>query len=571
MSAESLQSPEILIVGAGPVGLTLACELLRHGTACRIIDMGEGPSVWSKAAAVQTRTMEVFDDMGIAAAMTARGRPVYGVSIFSGEKRVGRLHIDLHDTPYPYILGISQRDTEILLGEHLARLGGRVERGVKLAGFTQDEGGVTADLELADGTKSQARAGWLIGCDGAHSAVRKALGFSFEGSTFEQSLIQADIKATIPAPHDDHEAVLFLSPAGAVGFLPVFAEGRYRLIVMAPPEDRSEPTLENFRSIIAERCPPGTELSDPAWMIGFRFHSRIAQSYRSGRVLLAGDAAHIHSPAGAQGMNLGIQDAYNLAWKLSLVVRGAGRPGLLDSYEAERHPVAATVVRTTDLGTRGMFRMLSLRAPIAQELRDQAIGFLMSTQMFQERAFRSISGMKVDYRGSPIVGEHRVSLWRANLRKDTSTETPAVTDWLDFGDGPGPGHRVGDIDLAWPVEEKQTVFDLLRGTRHTLLLFDGAAPTEEGYARFARIGERVRDRYGAHIATYVVTPSVKKPDALAWDGPLVLDEGNILHRHFGAGSECLYLIRPDGYVGYRSLPADEAKLFEYLGSIFTES
>jgi 2-polyprenyl-6-methoxyphenol hydroxylase-like FAD-dependent oxidoreductase len=568
MSAESSKSPEILIVGAGPVGLTLACELLRHGVACRIIDMGEGPSVWSKAAAVQTRTLEIFDDMGLIAEVLARGKPVYGVSIYSGDKRVGRLHIELHDTPYPYMLGISQRDTELLLGEHLVRLGGRIERGVKLQGFTQNEDGVTADLEGPDGKKEQARAAWLIGCDGAHSSVRKALGLSFEGSTFEQSLIQADIKASIPVAHDEHEAVLFLSPSGAAGFLPVFAEGRYRLIVMAPPEDRSEPTLENFRSLVAERCPPGTELTDPGWMIGFRFHSRIAPSYRTDRVFLAGDAAHIHSPAGAQGMNLGIQDAYNLAWKLALVARGAGRPALLDSYHPERHPVAATIVKTTDLGTRGLIRMISLRAPVAQELRDQAIGFLMSTQMFQERAFRAVSGMKVDYRGSPIVGEHRTSLWRTNLRKNTSTETPAVADWLDFGDGPGAGVRVGDIDLAWPLKGKQTVFDLLRGTKHTLLLFDGAAPTEEGYARFAKIGDRVRDRYGAHVVTYVVAPSAEKPAALAWDGPLVLDEGSVLHRHFGAGSECLYLIRPDGYVGFRSLPADEAKLFEYLESIF---
>jgi 2-polyprenyl-6-methoxyphenol hydroxylase-like FAD-dependent oxidoreductase len=568
MSAEPSKSPEVLIIGAGPVGLTLACELLRHGATCRIIDAGEGPSIWSKAAAVQTRTLEVFDDMGIAAEAVARGRPVYGVSIYSGEKRVGRLHWELQDTPYPYMLGISQRDTELLLGEHLVRLGGRIERGVKLEGFTQGEDGVTADLSHADGTQEKARAAWLVGCDGAHSTVRKTLGLSFEGSTFEQALIQADIKAKIPVAHDEHEAVLFLSPAGAAGFLPVFSEGRYRLIVMAPPEDRSEPTLENFQSLVAERCPPGTEISDPAWMIGFRFHSRIASSYRTGRVFLAGDAAHIHSPAGAQGMNLGIQDAYNLAWKLALVVRGAGRPVLLDSYQGERHPVAATIVKTTDLGTRGMVRMLSLRAPVAQDLRDQAIGFLMSTQLFQERAFRAIAGMQIDYRGSPIVGEHRLSLWRANLRKDTSSEAPAIADWLDFGDGPPPGLRVGDVDLAWPLEGKQTVFDLLRGTRHTLFLFDGAAPTEEGYARLARIGGRVRSRYGDHVATYVITPSAKKPDALDWEGPLVLDEGSVLHRHFGAGSECLYLIRPDGYVGYRSQPADEAKLFEYLESIF---
>jgi hypothetical protein len=294
-------------------------------------------------------------------------------------------------------------------------------------------------------------------------------------------------------------------------------------------------------------------------------------------VFLAGDAAHIHSPAGAQGMNLGIQDAYNLAWKLALVARGAAQSALLDSYNQERHPIADIVVRTTDTGTRGMLRMLALRAPLAQELRNQAIAFLFSLSMFQERAFRSLGGLTVDYRKSPVVGEHRSSIWRSNVLIDRSVESPGLRDWLDFQSAPGPGARAGDVDLARPLpdedggggEVKQTFFDLTRGTRHTLLLFDGAAATEEGYKTLTRIGKRVRERYGSWITTYVVTPSAEAPPGLLWDGPLLLDEGGPLHQHFGASSECLYLIRPDGYVGFRSQPADEAKLFEYLEAIFT--
>lgn len=564
-------STYVLIVGAGPVGLMMGCELLRHGVGCRVIDMNDGPSLWSKAAALQARTLEIFESIGLLERILPKGRPFYGMNVYDGTLRVAHLDIDISGTDYGYMLGISQHDTELALAEHFERLGGKIERNVKLERFVQDDDGVDAELLHRDGTQEAIRVPWLIGCDGSHSTVRKQVGLPFEGSSFEEKLIQADIKVKFPFHVPDDEAIVFVSPHGVGGFLPVLQENRYRLILMAPPEEALHPgpTLAHFQEIVNQRCPEGIVLSEPAWMIGFRIHSRVVPSYRTGRVFLAGDAAHIHSPAGAQGLNLGISDAFNLAWKLALVIRGAAYPSLLDSYHAERHPVANTIVRSTDLATRGMLHVLSLRSPLAQSIRNELVAFLVSQPVFHEKALKAIGGLTADYHQSPIVGEHQVALWRAGLMKDNSTERPALSDWIDFGQGPKPGARVAPVVLPEPFEGKKTLFELMRGTQHTLMLFDGTAQTQAGYRAFERIYKKVNERFGSYVRTYVITPCRVRPAALsAFEGPVLLDTDAMLHRRFGAGSESLYLLRPDGYVGYRSQPADESKLFEYLELIF---
>lgn len=567
----TVSSMDVLIIGAGPVGLTMGCELLRHGVSCRLIDMNEGPSLWSKAAALQARTLEIFEAMGVLDQILPKGRPFYGMNVYDGTARVAHLDIDIAGTNYGYILGISQHDTELALSSHFERLGGHIERNVKLESFSQDDDGIDVELLKRDGTRESLRVPWLIGCDGSHSTVRKTLGLPFEGTSFEEKLIQADVRVKFPFPVPDDEAMVFVSQHGVAGFLPVLQEGRYRLILMDPPEEALHPgpTLLHFQSIVSQRCPEGVSVSEPAWMIGFGVHSRIVPNYRSGRVFLAGDAAHIHSPAGAQGLNLGVSDAFNLAWKLALVIRGAAYPSLLDSYHAERHPVANTIVRSTDLATRGMLHILSLRSPLAQSLRNELVAFLVSQPVFHEKALKAMGGLTVDYHQSPIVGEHQVALWRAGILKDNSTEKPALSDWIDFSQGPRPGARISPATLSQPFEGKKSLFELLRGREHTLLLFDGTAPTQAGYRAFERIYKRVGERFSAYVRTYVITPAKTRPSALSgFEGPVLLDSDSTLHRRFGAGSECLYLVRPDGYVGFRSQPADESKLFEYLELIF---
>lgn len=572
----------VLVVGAGPVGLTMACELRRHGIDCRIIDKLPGPQVWSKAAAVSARTMEVFYDMGLLDPIKATGRPMYGVNVNSGKKRIAHIDIDIPGTPYPYIFGISQRDTELLLANHLRALGGEPERPVELIEFAtvtiaKDDGGdggggrevVRAILRDDAGREEIVLADWLIGCDGARSTVRGILDVPFTGTTFEQNLMQADVRVELPFPVDDHEAQMFLSKAGPVGMLPLLADGRYRVIAIGvgAAGDESNPSLETFQGIVGERLPAGVRLSDPSWVVSFRFHGRIVDQYRHGRVFLAGDAGHIHSPVGGQGMNMGIQDAYNLAWKLALVIRGRGQPKLLDSYHLERWPVGKRTVALTDRATKSAMRIMTLRSPIAQALRNQAVGLLFSTGVLQNRIFRGLGGMTIDYSASPICGEQHTLLWKAHIEPGRKTEDAHLSDWYRFAKGPGPGERVPDVDLPDTFAGARTLFELIAGTHHTLLLFDGAADTEEGYVNLSEIAESVLARYGDCVQVHVVVPHPEAPPSLRWRDSIVYDADTSIHEHFGCGSEALYVLRPDNYVGFRCQPANREALLDYLATI----
>ena len=558
---------DVLVVGGGPVGLALACELYRHGVSCRIVDKNDAPQVWSKAAAMTPRTLEVLDDMGIGDAAQARGRPVHGMNLFRGKERLAHLDFSADGTPHPFLLGISQRDTELLLAEHLSTLGGHLERPVTLTHFEEREDHVTATLVHPGGSQENVSARFLVGCDGARSSVREILGLPFEGSTFEQNVIQGDIRLDLPLALDANEGALFLSAEGIMAALPLLAQGRYRVILPNMPDPGAEATFELFESIARTRSPEGTRLYDAAWIVKFQFHGRVVPRYRVGRVLLAGDAAHIHSPVGGQGMNMGIQDAYNLGWKLALVARGKARPSLLDSYEPERRPVAQATVEVTDLATKTMMRVMALRSPIVEAVRNHAASFLASTGLFQERAFRTLGQLGVTYASSPIVGQHQVSIWTAEVGGGRTSEQPHLSHWVGFTRAFGPGERVPDVDLSRDVGGAKTLFDLLRGTEHTLFLFDGT-PTKAGYENLATIADRVSSRCLDTVRVHVVVPAAERPSELSWTGSVVLDEDSTLHRHFGCGSEGLYLVRPDGYVAFRSQPAVLEKILGYLDTIF---
>lgn len=561
----AISETSVLVVGGGPVGLVMAAELLRHGVDCRVIDKLAEPPVWSKAAAVHARTLEVFEDMGLVDQVLARGRKMVGLNMYAGARRLAHVTIDIPGTAYPYMLGIEQSETERLLRGHLQRLGGALERSVELVDFEARDDGVLATLRGTDGGLERVRADWLVGCDGARSTVRDRLGLAFEGSTFEQRLLQADVRLTLPFEVAPDEAVMFVSPAGAMGALPLLSEGRYRVIALSPPEEHSAESFESMQAIARLRAPEGVELSDPAWIAGFRFHGRLVAHYRRGRIFLAGDAAHIHSPAGAQGMNMGIQDAYNLAWKLALVHRGRARAELLDSYEPERRPVAEATVKVTDRGTKAAIRMLSLQSRLAQGLRNQIVSLVVNSGIIPNRAFKALGGLEVAYRDSPAVSELKSSIWSAKVTAGHDDEQPNVGDWFAFNRAPSPGERVRDLELA---AAPSTLYALLRGTRHHLLLFDGEAATRAGYENLGLIAEVVGARFGESIEVHVVVPADTAPAALRPGASIVLDGDRRLHGHFGASSECLYLVRPDGYVGYRSQPASFEHLMEYLDRWF---
>ena len=557
----------VLIVGAGPTGLTLAIELQRRGVAYRIVERDLERHTQSRATDVQARTLEVFDDLGVVDEALATGQRRKSATIRPDGRLLVRLDFAEADTPYPCALGLSQHQTQAILERRLEALGGRVERGVRLACFEQDEDGVAATLLYPDGRWDEPRFDWLVGCDGARSSVRKALGIGFEGSTFAESFFLVDVDLATPWPNDELHLVATTQGMAVIGPL---APGRVRVMGDLDPSFAGEvDELDDAACVelVRGRMGPEVEVAALGWRAIFRVNTRMAERYRKGRALLAGDAAHIHSPITGHGMNTGIQDAYNLGWKLALVASGRADAGLLDSYAAERMPIARTLLGKTDIQTR---LMLS-RNRVAHGAMAALGQLAFRLDAAQQRILASAVELDVRYPDSPIVAEQRGSLLRTPILPDRESETASVLDHLSFSSGPGPGERAPDLELARPAGEHRRVFDLIRGVEHTLLLFDGMAVTADGYANLASIARAVEARWHGLIRVHVIVHGDARPAELGWgdehDGGLVFDADEALHRRYGATAECLYLIRPDGYVGFRAQPASLAGIEDYLDAL----
>lgn len=564
----------VLIVGAGPIGLLLAGELARHGVPCRLIDEARSRRSAPRAINLHARTLEILDALGLTGDLLALGRPVHGVTISSAPApstqpaatRLAHLSLDALDSPYPFILSLPQTDTERVLEGLAERCGVRVERSVRFTGLSQDAAGVTAQLEhLEPGQVEFARCTWLVGCDGEQSTVRQSLHLPFTGAHYPEVFALADVRLAWERPDDQAQVVV--SPQGMLMLMPLPGAGRWRIVADLSPlpggQPHPEPTLARFQTLVEQRGAGDARLLEATWMSHFRIHRRIVPHYRVGRVFLAGDAAHVHSPVGAQGMNIGLQDAYNLAWKLALVIHGTGRPEVLNSYDADRRPIAEQVLRNTDLGTR----LVTLRNPVGREIRDRLAHLLLRLNLVQQRIARTFSEIAVTYRPSPLVAEDWLSPLGLLAGTKPGTEPPSLGGWLAFWRGPVPGERAPDVEFGLPGQRRR-LFDVLRGTRHVLLLFDGTASTREGYANLGQIAHEVEAGHGAEVAVHLVIPHAEVPDGLAWKGSVLLDPDRTLHARWGASAECLYLVRPDGYVAYRAQPADRALLAAYLDRIF---
>ncbi len=560
MPVAATNEVEALVVGAGPVGLSMASELTRHGVPCRIVDENAGPTDQSRALGVQSRTLEVFEDMGVVGEALARGKTLHGLNAYEGGKRIVHVGFDFEglETPYPFLLILPQGQTERILVDHLAAQGTPVERRTRLVGFVQDGTGVTATLAGEDGAERTVRSRWLIGCDGARSTVRHALNLPFEGAEYEETFLLADARVDWDTPDDEIHFVF--TTEGPVGAFPMPEAGSWRLIDATGALQTDDPAqvTARFQAVLRRNGHPAVVVRDPAWVSSFRIHRRVAGTFREGRCFLAGDAAHIHSPAGGQGMNTGIQDAYNLAWKLGLVAAGAAGDGLLDSYTAERRPVAADVLRGTDWLTRAV----TLRSHVGEAVRNHLASVLSEFEFVQRRVTQGLSELRVGHRGSPIVAEDRGSLVRSLW---PAGHGPGLGAYLDFGAAPHPGDRVPDVPLHPPSGGGPgRLFEVLYGTRHKLLVFEGASRPEDFRGRIEAVASLVRDRFADLIDPFFVIHSDAPTEALPAGFTPLSDSPGLLHRRFGAGSDCLYLIRPDGYVGYRAQPADPDKLAAYL-------
>ena len=535
-------SVDVLIVGAGPTGLTLAIQLARFGVSYRIIDQSPAPSDKSKALAIQSRTVELFATMGIADAAIREGLQAHAFALHTDKTLLGQVRFtDEVDTPYPYILLLPQDDTERLLLGRLTSLGGNVERTVRLTAFTQDASGVRATLRDAGGGEETISCRWLVGCDGAHSTVRHGLQLQFEGSAYQNTYWLTDLHVHWSLAHDEVHG--FLGEHSSLFAFPIPEANRYRLIAQQDGATGGDPTLADLQELMDALGPAGTVLSDPVWLTTFHLHHRKVDRYGVGNAFVAGDAAHIHSPAGGQGMNTGIQDVDNLAWKLALVAHGKAGTALLESYDAERNPVAARVLRQTDL----MFRAITSQAPTLRALRNRLVPRLMSRRAFARMMQRSIGELNIRYRASPIVAEEGQR------------------------GGPHAGTRAPDGPLVTPTDEQTSVWSLCRHERvpqHTLLLLSGPHPSAEDRAAFTAIRQTVQEHYRDVVATRLIAAEGAMEHDPAWEAIRYDDPDRATHRRYATKGAALFVIRPDGYIGFRSRPANPDATRAYLARIF---
>jgi 2-polyprenyl-6-methoxyphenol hydroxylase-like FAD-dependent oxidoreductase len=392
----------VLVVGAGPVGLTMACELARYGTPVRVIDSNAGRTDKSKALVVWSRTLELLEQAGAVTPFVASGRQLVAANMYSGSRRIAHIDLTAIRSKYAFGLMLPQSKTEELLEAHLAGFGLKVERETELLDFRELPDGVEATLRDAQGRTETVRTPWLVGCDGAHSRVRHGLSLAFEGSTLQTDWVLADVHVrNWPVP--ETELGVYWHAEGVLAVFPI-GPGRFRVIADIGPASGpkpADPDLAQIQAIVDQRGPGGAALLEPIWLAGFRINERKVTAYRKGRSFLVGDAAHVHSPAGGQGMNTGMQDAFNLAWKLALVCRGGVRPKvLLDSYSNERSAVGRKVL---DDATR-LTSLALMRNPIAQAIRNSLGHLLLSLTPVRKAMAQNFSEIDISYPHSPLTG-----------------------------------------------------------------------------------------------------------------------------------------------------------------------
>jgi 2-polyprenyl-6-methoxyphenol hydroxylase-like FAD-dependent oxidoreductase len=396
---------DVLIIGAGPTGLMLANQLGRRGVRAQIIDKNDGPAEQTRALGVQPRTLEIYAHLGIDKKAIELGKKGMGANMWARGKRAAHVPFDavgMDLTPYPFLLILGQDDNEKLMGEALRRWNLPIQWKTELVGLSQETDQVRATLKQPDGTNRDITAAWVAGCDGARSSVRVMNGIDFVGAPYEHVFFVADTEMTGPMVPD--ELNVYLWRGGFHLFFPLRGTNHWRLvgILPKPMRGRDDVTLDDVIPSIKEEAGAALSVKGCRWFSTYRIHHRRAAKFRNGRCFVLGDAAHIHSPVGAQGMNTGLQDAYNLAWKLALVLSGRAPAALLDTYEGERLPVAERLLSTTD----SLFSIIVSDTTLAGLFRTYVMPRMLAVGMGIDRIrktfFRSVAQIGIRYRTSSL-------------------------------------------------------------------------------------------------------------------------------------------------------------------------
>ncbi len=503
----------VLIAGAGPTGLTAALELSRLGIPVRIIDKLVAPPTTSRAIGVQARTLELLEQRGLADQMLSLGNRALGGSVYGDGERVFRLDFTRIESHYNFILLLSQTETERILRTASEAQGVRIEQGVELVGLAQDalskeSTPVKATLRHPDGRLEEAQASWLISAEGAHSAVRATLNLPFEGKTRDEQYALGDLR--IDSELEETDFHIFSSEHGLMAMFPM-AKEKFRLIASHPlskPGNDSGPSLEELQSIYNQRSHIPARFREMTWSSWFRINSRMVPHLRVGRLLLGGDAAHIHSPAGGQGMNTGIQDMINVCWKLALVIKGRATLSLLDTYEQERLPVMRDVLTKTER----MTNLVGSENAVVRSLFNHLGPWIGGSGFVQDLGAQRMSQIAINYRSSPLSANHAHG-------------------------GVHAGDRLPDLPVRFRSDDGQdwqqrSLYKLLDPTRFTLLVARAADSKAERVDLLKAI-RPWRDFLGG----FELAPTSDEAAR------------NQFHSVFGT-SDSVFLIRPDGYIGF---------------------
>ncbi|MCQ1954035.1 FAD-dependent monooxygenase [Arthrobacter sp. zg-Y238] len=532
---------DVLIVGAGPTGLALAAQLAAFGASFRIIDRRQSPGTESRAIAIQPRTLEALRPFGVSGELVAAGRPARELHLHLPEEtlEVDLFDSGLEDSAFQQLLFLSQTETERILTQHLLSRRVRIERGAELQDLARLDpedpfAGMEAKVQRMDRGIERIRARYVVGADGAGSTVRAKAGMDWRGGAYPGTFILADVEIDGAEPDAVHsypteDGFLFLFPLGG--------SATWRMIAMKPPHRPA--TLETIQELADTFTHGALHVRDPKWISTFRLSHQMAEYFQQGSVFLAGDAAHVHSPVAAQGMNTGIQDALNLGWKLALGARGLASDELIDSYDAERRPVGREVVSTTDrifkLATsRNGLKKLP-RTKLLPALAPKAIGW----DGLRSRLFRTMAQLNINYRGSSMVDAG-------------NTRLPAL-----LARGVRPGDRLPDADVIYQDRERR-LQDLVATPGFAILLSGPGWPQDAPHQLRAALPQ---------LAGLLNIQQLTVGSSLIANTPgIIKDVSGLAFHRLGLSSRRpeLLVIRPDGYVGYRSSGRDITGAVEYL-------
>lgn len=531
---------QVLIVGAGPVGLTLALECHRHGVHFRIIDKNPLPSDKSKALAVWSGTIECMAAMNVVDDFLATSRPIHRVIMCDTGRVIN--HTSIHEgieSVYPLPFISPQSQTEEILIRKLKERGVEVERSVELIGFTDDSNGVECSLKQGDGSIETVKVEWLAGCDGGRSLVRHQLPVEFKGMTEDRGFILIDAK--IEGEMSPDSIMVNWGPTCVCAFFPV-KEGVFRMFAQRPDmTNKQPPTLEEMQETVQANGLGRLRFYDPEWLAWFGVNERYTTRVRVGHVFLCGDAAHIHSPAGGQGMNTGMQDAYNLGWKLGLLCRGKGDPEVLaESVHEERHPVAQTLVeKTTKLLHVAMANNMFIRLA-----KDVAATLLFQSRFVQKKLSGELSELHITYPTSQLILPDN--------------------GWPNC-EGFHPGSKPRDVELIHPQSKAAvSLWRQFLTAKHTLVLFSGRKPGERTVESLNEVVDAVKP-FDTELQVLVIYAGDDAPVGVAATATLFLDPTGKAHERYGLHDQpSWYLVRPDQYLAARSVTLQTASLLVYL-------